>query len=74
MDHYQLHDLIHNGHVYVEIQHSMYGLPQARQLANLQLQAFLKPHGYHPFPITHGLWTHNTWPIRFTLVVDDFAV
>ncbi len=74
MDHYQLHALVHNGHMYVEIWRSMYGLPQAGQLANLQLQAFLKPHGYHPCPITHGLWTHNTWPIQFTLVVDNFAV
>jgi len=74
MDHYQLHELIHNGHVYVEIRRGMYGLPQAGQLANLQLQAFLKPHGYHPCPITHGLWTHDTWSIQFTLVVDDFAI
>jgi len=74
MDHYQLHDLMHNGHVYVKIRHGMYGLLQAGQLANLQLQAFLKPHGYHPCPIMHGLWTHDTRPIHFTLVVDDFAV
>jgi len=74
MDHYQLHNLVHNGHIYVEIWHGMYGLPQAQQLANLQLQAFLKPNGYHPCPITHGLWTHNKQPIQFTLVVDDFAI
>jgi len=74
MDHYQLHDLVYNGHVYVKIQHGMYGLPQASCLANLQLKEFLKPHGYHPCPIMHGLWTHDTHPIHFTLVVDDFAV
>ncbi len=74
MDHYQLHNLVYNGHAYVEIQHSMYGLPQARWLANLQLQAFLKPHSYHPCPITHGLWKHNMQPIWFTLVVDDVAI
>jgi len=68
MEHYQLHDLVHNGHVYVEIRHGMYRLPQARKIANAQLQAFLAPHGYHPCPITPGLWTHDTRPIRFTLV------
>ncbi len=28
MDHYKLHNLVHNGHVYVEIRKGMYGLPQ----------------------------------------------
>jgi len=52
----------------------MYGLPQAGKLSNDQLQAFLAPHGYWPCPITLGLWAHNSCPIHFTLVVDDFAV
>jgi len=60
MEHYHLHDLVHNGHVYVEIRRGMYGLPQAGKIANAQLQAFLAPHGYHPCPITPGLWTHDT--------------
>ena len=34
----------------------------------------MKPHGYAPVPITPGLWKHDTLPITFTLVVDDFAV
>jgi len=52
----------------------MYGLLQAGKLANTQLQTFLEPHGYHPCPITPRLWMHDTWPIHFTLVVDDFSV
>ena len=52
----------------------MYRLPQAGKLANVQLQRFLEPHGYHPCPITLGLWTHTTHDIQFTLVVDDFAM
>jgi len=52
----------------------MYGLPQAGKLANTQLKTFLEPHGYHPCPITPGLWMHNTWPTCFTLVVDDFTI
>jgi len=52
----------------------MYGLPQAGKLANIQLQHFLAPHGYHPCPFTPGLWTHITQDIWFTLVVNDFVV
>ncbi len=74
MDHYKLHDLVHRGHVYVEIRWGMYGLPQAGKIANDQLQKFLLPHGYQPCPFTPGLWRHATCDIRFTLVVDDFAV
>ncbi len=61
MDHYQLHALVHNGHIYIKIQHGMYGLPQAGLLANLQLQQFLKPHGYAPAPSlpASGVITHN---------------
>jgi len=60
MDHYQLHNLVHHGHVYVKIQCGMYGLPQAGLLANLQLQWFLAPHSYMPCAITPGLWHHQT--------------
>jgi hypothetical protein len=52
----------------------MYGLPQAGRLANDQLIAFLAPHGYHPVPLTPGLWRHTTKDIVFSLVVDDFGV
>jgi len=74
MDHYQLYNLVHHGNVYVEIQHGMYGLPQARLLANLQLQQFLAPHGYMPCTIIPSLWHHLTCPITFVLVIDDFAI
>ncbi len=42
MDHYQLHALVHNGHVYVEIQWGMYRLPQVGKIANDQLQQFVR--------------------------------
>jgi len=74
MDHYNLHALVHNSHVYVEIWHGMYGLPQASKLANDQLQQFLLPHGYNLCPHTPSLWQHDTHDICFTLVVDDFPV
>ncbi len=33
MDLYNLHELVHNNHVYMELQCGMYGLPQAGRLA-----------------------------------------
>jgi hypothetical protein len=38
------------------------------------LQRNLAKDGYRPTPHTHGLWKHDTGPISFSLVVDDFAV
>jgi hypothetical protein len=60
--------------VYIEIQKGMYGLPQAGILANELLQRNLAKEGYRPTTHTHGLWTHDTRPISFSLVVDDFGV
>jgi hypothetical protein len=74
MDQYQLAPLVHNGHVTVEIWKGMYGLPQAGILANECLKKHLAKYGYHPTPRTPGLFTHDTRPITFALVVDDFGV
>jgi hypothetical protein len=52
----------------------MYGLPQAGILANELLQRNHAKDGYQPTPRTHGLWAHDTRPILFSLVVDDFGV
>jgi hypothetical protein len=53
------------GHVWVT---------QAGRLANKLLEKRLKPPGYSPAPHTHGLWRHDTKPIQFALVVDDFGI
>jgi hypothetical protein len=63
-----------DGHVYVEIQKGMYGLPQAGILAQQLLEQRLNQHGYSQSKAVPGLWTYATWPISFTLVVDDFGV
>jgi len=34
----------------------------------------LNKHGYHQSKLVPGLWKHNTRPMQFTLVVDDFGV
>jgi hypothetical protein len=70
---YNLIELAQDGKVYIEIQKGMYGLPQAGILANELLQRNLANDGYRPRH-THGLWTHDTRPISFSLVVDDFGV
>jgi hypothetical protein len=71
---YNLNALSVDGWVYIEIRKIMYGLKQAGLLANQLLQTRLAPFGYYPARHTPGLWLHNTRPISFTLVVDDFAV
>jgi hypothetical protein len=71
---YDLNELAQDGKVYIEIQKCMYALPQAGILANELLQRNLAKDGYRPTTHTHGLWTHDTRPISFSLVVDDFGV
>jgi hypothetical protein len=71
---YNLNALAVDGWVYIEIRKGMYGLKQAGLLSNQLLQTRLAPFGYYPARHTLGLWLHKTWPISFTLIVDDFAV
>jgi hypothetical protein len=71
IDKYYLNKLAQDGKVYIEIKKGMYGLPQAGILANKLLQRNLAKDGYRPTTHTHGLWTHDTRPISFSLVVDD---
>jgi hypothetical protein len=63
-----------DGFVFLEIWHAVWGLPQAGILANKLLQKRLKPHGYYECVNTPGLWRHDTRPITFLLVVDDFGI
>jgi hypothetical protein len=52
----------------------MYGLPQAGILAQELLEQQLNKHGYFQNKAIPGLWTHQTRPISFTLVVDNFGI
>jgi hypothetical protein len=74
IDKYNLIKLAQDGKVYIEIQKGMHGLPQAGILANELLQRNIAKDGYRPTQHTHGLWKHDTHPISFSLVVDDFGV
>jgi hypothetical protein len=74
IDKYDLLNVAQDGKVYIEIKKGMYGLPQAGILANKLLQRNLANDGYRSTQHTHGLWTHDTRPISFSLEVDDFGV
>ncbi|KAL7474919.1 hypothetical protein ACHAW6_000863 [Cyclotella cf. meneghiniana] len=52
----------------------MYGLPLAGSLGHDFLEQCLNEAGYCKSPIVPGPWKHNTCPIQFTLIVDDFGV
>lgn len=75
IDHYKLKQVVDaNGWVILEIQWGMYGLKQAGRLANDQLKEKLAIHGYQPSQTTAGLWKHDTRPVTFALIVDNFGV
>ena len=58
----------------MEISIGIYGLPQAGKLAQDRLVALLRTAVYHQAPHTACLFLHESRPIAFTLVVDDFGV
>jgi len=63
-----------NGSIYLRAKQGMYGLPQAGLLANELLKKHLNKHSYRQSKLVPGLWKHDTRPIQFTLVVDNFGV
>ena len=52
----------------------MPGLKQAGCIANDRLKAHLAQFDFAPAPRTLALWKHNTKPIFFSLIVDNFGV
>ena len=50
------------------------GFGQQEALASDWLKPHLAEHGYHECRHTHGLFKHETRPVMFSLVVDDFGV
>ena len=74
IDEYNLMDNQINGFLYVCMEKGMYGLVQAGIIAHTALKEHLRPFEYEPVPIIPGLWRHNKIGIKFTLVVDEFAI
>jgi hypothetical protein len=71
---YELMKHVLNGFIYLKMRCAVWGLPQAGILANKLLRRRLLPHNYYECNNTPGLWKHETRPISFTLVVDNFGV
>jgi hypothetical protein len=71
---YELMKHVLNGFIYHEMRRAVWGLPQAGIFANKLLRRRLLPHGYYECTNTPGLWKHETRPISFTLVVNNFGV
>ena len=74
IEQYSLRTLSSDGWVYLEIRKGMPGLNQAGRIANDQLKAHLAHFGFTPVPRIPALWKHDTKPILFSVVVDDFGV
>jgi hypothetical protein len=74
IEQYNLNKFALNGWVYIEMRRAVWGLPQAGILANKRLRRKLAPFGYYECINTPGLWRHESRPLTFTLVVDDFGV
>jgi hypothetical protein len=74
-EHYNLRDkATPGGYIYCEIQKGMYSLPQAGIIAQQLLKECLWKHGYRQSQLTPGLWKHDTQPISFSLVVNNFRL
>jgi hypothetical protein len=71
---YDLANKIHNGHIYLEMQSAVWGLPQAGMLAIKLPKKHLAPHGYYKCKQTPSPWKDTTGPISFTLVVHNLGV
>ena len=58
----------------MEIRKSMYGIPQSGIPSNNIFKERLTEYGYNEVAHTPGLYNHDTRPVWFTLVVDDFGI
>ena len=52
----------------------MYGLTQAGNIGNDKLKQHLAKFFHNTAPINPGLWRHQTQPLQFSLLVDNFGV
>jgi hypothetical protein len=73
IEHYKLDEIATpDGYIYCKIQKGMYGLPQAVIIAQELLADQLELHGYSQSKTTPGLWKHNSRPIIFSLLINNF--
>jgi hypothetical protein len=60
--------------VILRVEKCMHGLKSSGIIAYKLLEETLEEHGYHQSDKTPGFWKHDTRPIRFSLLVDDFGI
>ena len=66
--------MVHNGYVIIEISKGIYGLPQARKLAQDRLVKHLATHNYIQCANTPCLFINKENGVAFTLLVDNFLI
>jgi hypothetical protein len=71
---YKLGPYLHKGALYCAVLKTHYGLPQAGALSQQRLFLHLAKHGYRQLEHSPSLFRNHDGSIRFSLVVDDFAV
>ncbi len=71
---YALEQFFSSNALYCSVQKTYYGLPQAGALSQQRLFRHLKMHGYVQIPSTPSVFRNAAGTIRFSLVVDDFAI
>jgi hypothetical protein len=71
---YKLRPFMDRQTLYCSVHKTHYGLPQAGALSQQRLFKHLFLNGYYQVPSTTSVFRNKEGTIRFTLVVDDFAV
>jgi hypothetical protein len=71
---YSLAKYINRGALYCSVHKTHYGLPQAGALSQQRPFAHFNEHGYTRLPPTTSYFRNKDGSIRFSLVVDDFAI
>jgi hypothetical protein len=74
IEQYNLNAMVLDGWVYIEMRWAVWSLPQVGILANKRLHKKFAPFVYYESINTPGLWCHESQPLTFTLVVDNFGV
>ena len=74
LDKYNLKKKVQNGYILAQVTKGMYVLPQAELIAHYALVKHMDPYGYNLLIITPVIFTHVSWTINLTLLVDDFGV
>ena len=74
IDQYNINDIFYpNGWVCIEFRIGILGLKRVGRIPNDRLTSHLANFGYYPTRLKLGLWKYESWPITFSLVMDNFS-